>query len=92
MSATILALEAEDHYVRIHTDQGSQLILMRIADAIAEMGSVEGARTHRSWWVARAAVKQSRRADGRATLILSNGVEAPVSRNAAGELLEKGWL
>lgn len=91
-NAPILALEAEDHYVRVHTDRGSELILLRLADAIAEMGDVEGARTHRSWWVARTAVKESRRADGRATLTLSNGAEAPVSRNALGELIEKGWL
>jgi hypothetical protein len=91
-NAPILALEAEDHYVRIHTAQGSELILIRLADAIIEMGDVEGARTHRSWWVARAAVKESRRSDGRATLTLSNGAEAPVSRNAVGELVEKGWL
>lgn len=91
-SATILALEAEDHYVRVHTAQGSELILIRLADAIAEMGDVEGARTHRSWWVARAAVAWSRRSDGRATLTLSNGAEAPVSRNAVAELVEKGWL
>jgi hypothetical protein len=91
-TAAILALEAEDHYVRVHTAQGSELILMRLADAIAEMGDVEGARTHRSWWVARAAVKEARRSDGRATLTLTNGAEAPVSRNAVGELVEKGWF
>jgi hypothetical protein len=91
-SAAILALEAEDHYVRVHTANGSELILIRLADAIAEMGDVEGARTHRSWWVARAAVKEARRADGRATLTLTNGAEAPVSRNAVAELVEKGWL
>lgn len=91
-NAVILALEAEDHYVRVHTAQGSELILIRLADAIAEMGGVEGARTHRSWWVARAAVTESRRAEGRATLTLSNGAEAPVSRNAVAELVEKGWL
>jgi hypothetical protein len=90
--AVILALEAEDHYVRVHTGQGSELILMRLADAILEMGEVEGARTHRSWWVARAAVKEARRADGRATLTLTNGAEAPVSRNALSELVEKGWV
>jgi DNA-binding LytR/AlgR family response regulator len=91
-NAAILALEAEDHYVRVHTPQGSELILIRLADAIAEMGQVDGARTHRSWWVARAAVTAARKAEGRATLTLSNGAEAPVSRNALSELTAKGWL
>ena len=31
---TKLALEAEDHYVRVHTLHGSALILMRLADAV----------------------------------------------------------
>lgn len=90
--AAILALEAEDHYVRIHTDRGSDLVLMRLADAILEMGNAEGARAHRSWWVARAAIAQSRRADGRGVLTLVNGIEVPVSRSAMSSLAEMGWL
>ena len=88
----ILALQAEDHYVRVHTDRGSDLILMRLADAVAEMGDTPGARTHRSWWVAKRAVKATRRADGRAWLELANAVEAPVSRNYMVELRKAGWL
>lgn len=89
--AQILALEAEDHYVRVHTDQGSDLILIRLTDAIAEMAPVAGARTHRSWWVARAAVMSVRRDNGRMTLLLTHGAEAPVSRSAAQELSALGW-
>ncbi|MGH6783457.1 MAG: hypothetical protein ACREBP_02415, partial [Sphingomicrobium sp.] len=31
----IVALEAEDHYLRVHTALGSDLVLMRLSDAIA---------------------------------------------------------
>lgn len=90
--AAILALQGEDHYVRVHTDRGSELILLRLTDAIAEMGSTPGARTHRSWWVSKAAIANVRRDNGRVALILSNGTEAPVSRGYAPELREAGWL
>ena len=84
-------MEAEDHYLRLHTSRGSDLILMRLADAVAELEGIEGAQTHRSWWVAKAAVVDARRGDGRAVLTLTNGVEAPVSRSYAGALRAAGW-
>ncbi len=85
-AADILALEAEDHYVRVHTTAGTDLILLRLTDAIAEMGGTEGLRPHRSWWVARAAVTEARREDGRLVLALRNGLAAPVSRAAAADI------
>jgi hypothetical protein len=90
--AALEALEAEDHYLRAHTDRGSDLILCRMADAVAELEGVEGLRTHRSWWVARSAVVRVAKADGRAALTLRSGVEAPVSRAAMAALREAGWL
>lgn len=88
----ILALQGEDHYVRVHTDKGSDLVLMRLADAIEAMGATPGARTHRSWWVAKSAVASVRRDNGRTALLLTNATEAPVSRGYAPELREAGWL
>ena len=89
--ATLHAVQAEDHYLRLHTDRGSDLILMRLSDAVVELEGLEGARTHRSWWVARDAVREVKRGDGRATLTLDGGVEAPVSRRYARTLREAGW-
>jgi hypothetical protein len=86
------AIEAEDHYLRLHTSKGEDLILMRLADAVAELEGIEGARTHRSWWVARAAVTAAERGDGRATLTLIDGAEVPVSRAYAKVLREAGWF
>lgn len=89
--ATLFAVQAEDHYLRLHTDRGSDLILMRLSDAVAELEGLEGARTHRSWWVARDAVRDVTRGDGRAALTLEGGVVAPVSRRYARALREAGW-
>jgi hypothetical protein len=90
--ADLWAVEAQDHYLRLHTSKGRELILMRLSDAIVELEGLEGARTHRSWWVARAAVTGVERGDGRATLTLIDGAEAPVSRAFAKALREAGWF
>ncbi|WP_339745970.1 LytTR family DNA-binding domain-containing protein [uncultured Maricaulis sp.] len=89
--APLLALQSEDHYLRVHTGAGDALILMRLSDAIAAVTALDGRQTHRSWWVARQAIDTIARGDGRATLTLSNGVEAPVSRSHASHLREAGW-
>ncbi len=89
--APLLALQSEDHYLRVHTGAGDALILMRLSDAMAAVAALDGRQTHRSWWVARQAVDTITRGDGRATLTLSNGVEAPVSRTHAPRLREAGW-
>ncbi|MGJ3232988.1 MAG: LytTR family DNA-binding domain-containing protein [Oceanicaulis sp.] len=91
-AAPILALTSEDHYLRVRTANGEALILMRLSDAVAAMEAVEGARTHRSWWVARAAVRDARKGDGRGVLILTDGAEAPVSRTYYPALREAGWF
>ena len=90
--AKIYAVEAEDHYLRLHTSLGQDLILMRLSDAIAELEGIEGAQTHRSWWVAREAVTGAERLDGRAVLTLRDGAEVPVSRGFARELRAAGWF
>ncbi|WP_396594710.1 LytTR family DNA-binding domain-containing protein [Brevundimonas sp. R86498] len=89
--AAIRAVQAEDHYLRIHTDRGSDLILMRLSDALDELEGLEGAQTHRSWWVARDAVRDVARGDGRATLTLEGDLSVPVSRRYARALREAGW-
>ena len=90
--AELYAVEAEDHYLRLHTSKGQDLILMRLSDAVVELEGLEGAQTHRSWWVAKDALVQADRGDGRATLTLKDGSQAPVSRAYAKALREAGWF
>ena len=90
--AEIFAVEAEDHYLRLHTSRGSDLILMRLSDAVAELEGIEGAQTHRSWWVARSAVIGAERSQGRAVLTVKDGPRVPVSRTYARALRQAGWF
>lgn len=71
---------------------GSDLVLLRMSDALRELAGLDGTRTHRSWWVARAAVRDVAKGDGRATLTLEGGLKVPVSRGHAGALRAAGWF
>lgn len=88
----LLALRSEDHYLRIHTERGEDLILLPLAQALAELGADEGVRTHRSWWVARGAVEGSERDGDRTTLILRGGLRVPVSRTYLMAVRDAGLL
>jgi hypothetical protein len=90
--ARLIAVEAEDHYLRVHTDQGSELITARFADALAELAHVKGFQTHRSWWVAADAIEAVRWLRGRGQATLAGGLTVPVSRSNASALKEAGWF
>ena len=92
LGGVIYAVQSEDHYLRVRTSKGDDLILMRLADAMAELDGVEGAQVHRSWWVARDGVAETRRDGGRVTLVLKDGAEAPVSRPNVKALRAAGWF
>ena len=89
---TLLALSVEDHYVRVRTEMGEELILMRLGDAIRETTPVAGLRVHRSHWVALAAIAAARRMGDRAILTLTDGSEVPASRANLPALREAGIL
>lgn len=88
----LYALSAEDHYLRIHTSRGDDLILMRLGDAIGELHGIEGLRVHRSWWVARSGVDRVKRDGEKPILVLRNGTEAPIARANIRTLKTAGWI
>jgi hypothetical protein len=90
-TAGLIAIEAHDHYLRVHTDQGSELITLRMADALAELERAHGYRVHRSWWVAADAIESVRWRKGAGEAVLAGGLTAPVSRSMAPILREAGW-
>jgi DNA-binding LytR/AlgR family response regulator len=79
-STRILAVQADDHYLRVHTDRGATLIHMAIGEAEQLLAGADGVRTHRSWWVARASIDSVDRKPGRVSLKLKDGSLAPVAR------------
>jgi LytTr DNA-binding domain len=88
----LLCLQMEDHYVRAFTAIGSELILMRMADAARELENYDGLVVHRSFWVARNAVAGWTRDGKNLTLRLSNNKNIPVARDRQPRVKAAGWL
>jgi hypothetical protein len=87
-----LCLQMEDHHIRVHTVGRSQLHLAPLRQVADQLGPGRGLQVHRSWWVARNAVR-GWQAEGRAVvLILTNGLRVPVARNRVAPLRATGWL
>lgn len=90
--ARLIAIEAHDHYLKVHTDAGAELITLRFADALSELAQAHGWRVHRSWWVAADAVETVRWRRGVGEMRLVGGLTAPVSRTYGPVLKEAGWF
>ena len=88
----IVCLSMADHYVEVFTTCGSTLVLMRFADAVAELEGADGLRVHRSHWVSRSHVKSVARRDGRTILRLTGGREIPVSRAYLADVRAAGLV
>jgi hypothetical protein len=92
LGRNLLCLQMEDHYVRAHTDLGSDLILTPLKDAMAELAEIDGLQVHRSWWVAKSAVAAPIVKGRNYALRLTNGLEVPVSRASVAKARAQGWL
>lgn len=89
--ARLIAVEAHDHFLRVHTDAGAELVAMRFADALDELAGAHGLRVHRSWWVAADAIQSVRWRRGAGEARLAADLSAPVSRSYAADLRAAGW-
>jgi DNA-binding LytR/AlgR family response regulator len=79
----IIALETEDHYLRVHAAGSDALILMRMADAVALIDPRLGTQVHRRWWVAETAVAGLRTEGQKLFLHLVDEKLVPVGRTFA---------
>ena len=88
----LVSISVEDHYVRVRTKQGEEMLLLRLTDAIAETAPTPGVKVHRSHWVATEAISAAtRRGDG-AILQMTTGPDIPVSRANVPKLKGAGLL
>jgi hypothetical protein len=89
--AKLIAIQAEDHYVRVHTDAGAELVPMRFSEALDALAGAYGYRLHRSWWAAAEAIEAVRWNRGTGEAKLTGGLVAPISRSCAFAVKEAGW-
>lgn len=78
-------LQMDDHYLNVVTEKGAHMILMRFKDALAKVEHYEGLQTHRSWWVAKEAVVETKKEGRKLILVMENGTEVPVSQTYLAE-------
>ena len=88
----LISLHAEDHYVRVETVKGSELILMRLADAIQLAQPIKGVQVHRSHWVALDQVTGYDKTDGTWTVLLCDGRRVPISRGYHADAITAGII
>lgn len=88
----IIALQVEDHYVKVHSVGRSEMVLMNLSEAVDLMGPDSGLQVHRSWWVARSAVNAATRSGRNLQLEITGGITAPVSRSNVAAVRQAGWL
>lgn len=86
----LLAVQAEAHFIRVHTTRGQDLIHHRFGEALKALASLPGERVHRSWWVAADAIDQQ--ASNGSQLRLVNGLEVPVGRTYMMDARRAGLL
>lgn len=91
-SAKIYRITVRDHFVDVVTSHGSETLRMRFSDAVSEVDTLDGMNTHRSHWVAKAAVVGHEREGSRLFLVLINGDRVPVSRSYRPRVEEAGLL
>jgi hypothetical protein len=92
-AAQLFAVEAEDHYVRLHLADGRQpLIFYRFSDALADLADLPGLQVHRGAWVAKAPVTGAKREGRNWRLTLSNGATIAVGGSFVGAVRDQGLL
>jgi hypothetical protein len=84
LAGPLLAVQAQEHYIRIVAAGGAPMRLFRFSDALEQLRGLPGLQVHRSWWVALDAVAGIKRENGRLSLCLVNGERVPVSRRYSG--------
>lgn len=80
LKGIIVWVEAQEHYVRIVTDQEQRTVLARFSDIVRELAKSGGLQVHRSHWIKKSAVKAHEKKGQNLFVKLTTGDEVPVSR------------
>jgi uncharacterized membrane protein YeaQ/YmgE (transglycosylase-associated protein family) len=92
LGSELICFCMEDHYLNVHTTKGSHMMLLRMKDALVELEDYNGFQVHRSWWVALDAIEDIKKQSRKATLIMKNGIEVPVSQKYLPLIKEAGLI
>ncbi|NOR63085.1 MAG: hypothetical protein GQ535_11415 [Rhodobacteraceae bacterium] len=82
----LIAVSAQDHYVKITTEKGSHLVRLSMTDATKLVPENSGVRVHRSHWVANNTMLSLENNSGRYFVTLQNGTQIPVAKAQVGQV------
>ncbi len=77
----VIGLKAEEHYTRIFTTLGDNLMLIRFTDATKALKHLPGMQVHRSYWINRDYIKDVHRENASYQITMTTGWTVPVSRS-----------
>ena len=89
-AADICLITAEEHYLRVVTDERTRLLRGRMSDVEAQMPEGLGMRVHRSHWVAGRVVQGVRRTETGWSIVTSPGRDIPIAR--ARQAAVREWV
>ena len=75
----VIAVEAADHYIQVHSTRGKELVHYRFGDALAELEPFGGLQVHRSAWVSDHGVSRLDQSGSRLSAVLITGERLAVS-------------
>ncbi len=87
----IWAVQAEQHYIRVYTELGEEMVLYRFGDALRELSNFDGLQVHRSFWVAAQAVEYIEDNGNSWQIKLRNDIFVPVSRSFKKIVVGTNW-
>ena len=88
----LVRLQSADHYVEVHTEVGSKLLLMRLGDAVELLIGTNGLQVHRSHWVNLDEISNVIKRNRKIWLRMSDGTDVPVSRSYSTGLRNAGVI
>jgi len=91
----VLAIKAEQHYIRVYAAEREYMVLYRFSDAVRELPESLGQQVHRSYWLGYSGVDTVRPRVKKFSVKLTNGADIPVSTPYHSVVKEKarelGW-
>ena len=85
--ASVLYVQAEGDYVRIHADSGRFLVRMALSDVEERWGQHGFVRVHRSYVAnLKRAIEIRPKLGGAVTIVMADGTEVPVARRQVADL------
>ncbi|UWQ95108.1 LytTR family transcriptional regulator [Rhodobacteraceae bacterium M385] len=90
MRGEVWRVSADDHQVRVWTELGETKVRIRFSDALKELTEFEGARIHRSHWVAFNRIESVEQDGRRYVARLVGGSQLPVSQKGLETLQKVG--